>query len=170
MDFAVAVGGPLFATATRYLLTPWMGDAAPLVFYMLAILVAALVGGLRAGLVSTALSIVLAYFVIMLPYNLDGTGIRLFALALNGVVFSVIGNRVLVERRRADATDAELRRALRQSDDAKQALAMQARVLESMAEGVCVVTEQGTILFTNLAFDNMFGHDRGACSARISPN
>ena len=37
---------------------------------------------------------------------------------------------------------------------------MQARVLESMAEGVCVFRENGSILFTNAAFDQMFRAER----------
>ncbi len=44
---------------------------------------------------------------------------------------------------------------------AEQALRMQARVLESMAEGVIVSDGLGTIAFTNAAADAMFGYERG---------
>ena len=44
---------------------------------------------------------------------------------------------------------------------AEEALEMQARVLESMAEGVNVSDENGVIFFTNPTFDAMFGYERG---------
>jgi PAS domain S-box-containing protein len=44
---------------------------------------------------------------------------------------------------------------------AEEALKMQARVLESMVEGVNVSDENGVISFTNSAFDAMFGYERG---------
>lgn len=43
----------------------------------------------------------------------------------------------------------------------EELLKTQARVLESMVEGVTIFDRQGTIFFTNPAFDNMFGYDRG---------
>ncbi len=43
----------------------------------------------------------------------------------------------------------------------EEALKTQARVLESMAEGVSAWDEQGIILLTNPAFDAMFGYERG---------
>lgn len=40
-------------------------------------------------------------------------------------------------------------------------LRLQARVLESMAEGVNVTDDEGILRFTNPAFDRMFGYERG---------
>jgi PAS domain S-box-containing protein len=40
-------------------------------------------------------------------------------------------------------------------------ISIHARVLESMAEGVCVSDERGYILYTNPAEDAMFGYERG---------
>jgi PAS domain S-box-containing protein len=44
---------------------------------------------------------------------------------------------------------------------AERAIATQARMIESMLEGVAVVNEQGVIEITNPAFDRMFGYGRG---------
>lgn len=49
---------------------------------------------------------------------------------------------------------------------AERAIATQARMIESMLEGVAVVNEQGLIEITNPAFDRMFGYDRGGLIGR----
>jgi PAS domain S-box-containing protein len=49
---------------------------------------------------------------------------------------------------------------------AERAIATQARMIESMLEGVAVVNEQGVIEITNPAFDSMFGYGRGALIGR----
>jgi PAS domain S-box-containing protein len=43
----------------------------------------------------------------------------------------------------------------------EEALALQARVLETMSEGVGLVSEQGIVTFTNARFDQLFGYNRG---------
>jgi PAS domain S-box-containing protein len=48
----------------------------------------------------------------------------------------------------------------------EESLRMQGRVLESMVEGVTVVNESGTLLFSNPACDAMFGYPRGALIGR----
>jgi two-component system, cell cycle sensor histidine kinase and response regulator CckA len=45
-------------------------------------------------------------------------------------------------------------------------LKIQARVLESMTEGVTLMDDQGAILFTNRAFDTMFGYRSGELIGR----
>lgn len=49
---------------------------------------------------------------------------------------------------------------------AEQAIATQARMIESMLEGVAVIDEGGVIEITNPAFDALFGHPRGALIGR----
>lgn len=44
---------------------------------------------------------------------------------------------------------------------AERAIATQARMIESMLEGVAVINEQGVVEITNPAFDSMFGYARG---------
>jgi len=49
---------------------------------------------------------------------------------------------------------------------AERAIATQARMIESMLEGVAVVSEQAVIEITNPAFDTMFGYRRGELIGR----
>jgi PAS domain S-box-containing protein len=49
---------------------------------------------------------------------------------------------------------------------AERAIATQARMIESMLEGVAVVNEQAVIEITNPAFDTMFGYRRGELIGR----
>jgi PAS domain S-box-containing protein len=49
---------------------------------------------------------------------------------------------------------------------AERAIATQARMIESMLEGVAVINEQGMIEITNPAFDTMFGYRRGELIGR----
>lgn len=52
-------------------------------------------------------------------------------------------------------------RHLRERQQAEEATRMQARVLERMREGVCLLNDTGTILFTNRAEDEIFGNQPG---------
>lgn len=49
---------------------------------------------------------------------------------------------------------------------AERAIATQARMIESMLEGVAVINENGVIEITNPAFDTMFGYGRGELIGR----
>ncbi|MFZ2088676.1 MAG: PAS domain S-box protein [Desulfobaccales bacterium] len=50
----------------------------------------------------------------------------------------------------------------------EEATRTQAKILESMAEGVAVTDDQGAILYTNPAFDAMFGYEAGELLGRHS--
>ena len=65
--------------------------------------------------------------------------------------------------RRGDAIVALTLNAAERTDQirAERAIATQARMIESMLEGVAVVNENGVIEITNPAFDTMFGYARG---------
>ena len=65
-------------------------------------------------------------------------------LEMDGVHAIVVTLQDITERRRTE-----------------QSLALQAQVLENMAEGVSVTDDTGVILFNNLAFEQMFGYERG---------
>jgi two-component system sensor kinase FixL len=49
---------------------------------------------------------------------------------------------------------------------AERAIATQARMIESMLEGVAVINDEGVIEITNPAFDALFGHRRGELIGR----
>lgn len=70
--------------------------------------------------------------------------------------------------RRGDAIVALTLNAAERTDQirAERAIATQARMIESMLEGVAVVNENGVIEITNPAFDTMFGYARGTLIGR----
>jgi len=49
---------------------------------------------------------------------------------------------------------------------AQRAVATQAKMIESMLEGVALINEAGLIVITNPAFDSLFGHTRGMLIGR----
>ena len=49
---------------------------------------------------------------------------------------------------------------------AAQRLPIESSVLENMAEGVIVADEQGSIIYTNPAFDRMYGYPAGKLNGR----
>jgi PAS domain S-box-containing protein len=71
-------------------------------------------------------------------------------------------HRELVQVNEQSRREIDLRR------QAEEALRTEARVLESMAEGVTVTGHRGNILYTNPAFDTMFGYEPGELVGRHS--
>ncbi len=72
------------------------------------------------------------------------------------------------------SVDVTERLALEQAERrASEALVLQAHVLESVAEGICVVDADGSIVYANAALDEMLGYARGELVGRraglISP-
>jgi PAS domain S-box-containing protein len=119
--------------------------------------------------------------VYLLDYQLgEHTGLELLREAVAGgckgplILLTGHGGReVDLEAMRAGAADylvkdqinaALLERSIRYAIERKRAektLKIHARVLESMTEGVTLMDDQGIILFTNRAFDTMFGYASG---------
>ena len=83
-------------------------------------------------------------------FNGDATRARHFDANVTPVVR---GGRIVALTLVAVETTQQIR--------AERAIATQARMIESMLEGVAVVNEQGIIEITNPAFDRMFGYGRG---------
>ncbi len=83
-------------------------------------------------------------------YRKDGSiiDISIFTAPLYDINGKVVGNIGMLE----DITDRK---------QTEEALETQVRVLESMAEGVVVTNNKGIIVFTNPAFDAMFGYQPG---------
>jgi PAS domain S-box-containing protein len=53
-----------------------------------------------------------------------------------------------------------------ESQEQRQQLQLQAAVIERMSEGVLLLNRDGTILFANQAFENLFGYGRGELNGR----
>ncbi len=78
--------------------------------------------------------------------------------------FVVKGNWArLIPAVERELREAEIRRMRRQGEER---LKLQAFIMESMAEGLVVYDERGTILMTNRAFDLMFNYESGELFGR----
>jgi two-component sensor histidine kinase len=93
-EIAVGVGITAIFVALRFALAPLVGDLAPFALSVIAVLLAALVGGWRAGLVSMMLGTALIWYLILPPrgsFEIEsvGTAITLGAGILTEAVIIV---------------------------------------------------------------------------------
>ncbi|HET7479645.1 MAG TPA: PAS domain S-box protein [Rubrobacteraceae bacterium] len=125
---AVVLAG--LALALKLLLDPLLRNESPFLLFFTAIVLGALVGGLGAGLVATALSALASDFFLLTPYHslwIDDPG-RLLALGIfvaEGVLICAIVEAMYSARRRAEAaldSQKENQVALRFLAEASEAL------------------------------------------------
>ncbi|HZZ74267.1 MAG TPA: ATP-binding protein, partial [Pirellulales bacterium] len=76
--YVAAIVASLALVALRVVLTPWLENEAPLLILLLAVAVAAGIGGFRPGLLATVLSAALGYYFLIVKAD------RLFALETSG--------------------------------------------------------------------------------------
>lgn len=68
-ELAVGIGVTAFFVGLRIALTPLIGEVAPFALSIIAVVLAALIGGWRAGLVSMALGSLLIWYLVLPPQN-----------------------------------------------------------------------------------------------------
>ncbi|HEX9947732.1 MAG TPA: histidine kinase dimerization/phosphoacceptor domain -containing protein [Allosphingosinicella sp.] len=68
-ELAVGLGVTAFFVALRLALSPLLGEVAPFALAIVAVVIAALVGGWRAGLVSMVLGTGLIWYLVLPPYR-----------------------------------------------------------------------------------------------------
>ena len=98
--YALAIVAPLVALALRAALAPLLGDVAPMLIFLLAVVLAAWRGGLGPGLVATVLSAALAAWFLIEPlysFGIDSApeATRLAVFAVEGVAISLLGQASL---------------------------------------------------------------------------
>jgi uncharacterized protein DUF4118 len=96
LRYVLAPVAVAIAFLARLALTPIVGDASPYLFFVPAVLAAGGVGGLGPGLLATALSVVLGYFVTISP------GVSV-AEIVDAALFAMIGIGISWERTAAAA-------------------------------------------------------------------
>ena len=131
-------------TATRWLLSPLIGEQLPFITFFPAVVFAAWSGGLGPALYATVASAALALFLFIPPYSFElGTtfatlGVALFVLV--GVTTALLGESRLRAQARAEAAAHEARQAAtRAAEEAARAGESQDRYrafIEQTAEGV----------------------------------
>lgn len=169
--YAAAIALPAAVLLLRELITVRLGDHQPLLLLFVApAAVSALLGGLRPGLLATAVSLMLVEYFVLPPtgaWRLTAQSIELALLLLLVCVFGV----VLIEALRRK--QASLERAL----TAAEALAVEQRathdlfstVFHSAPAAIMVARlSDGQLVDANSAFTELWGYTRGEALGRTS--
>jgi PAS domain S-box-containing protein len=151
VGYAVGAGAVALAALARYALHGSLGSSVPLVAFVPAVFVAAAVGGLRAGLATTALALTvgLSAFVPVAEWDTPGVLVR-------GALFAAVGATIsaALERLRAlGALTAEQRQALADAEAYRA-------IVEEGAAYICRFAPDGTLTFVNEAYCRCFGRAR----------
>jgi PAS domain S-box-containing protein len=105
--YALAVGSVAIATLLRWPLWPVLGQELPFLTFFVATLVTAYYGGLRPGLLATALGALAAYCFLLDPSHFFAVspgwnGLRLFLFVGVGALMSALGESLLRATHRAE--------------------------------------------------------------------
>ncbi len=145
--------------AIRIALDEQLGGQPTLVIFTLPIVLSAYLGGLRAGLLSTALTLLGASYFLLPPIHSIAiqSGVerwQLFFVALAGVLISGLCEVLHRARRRADLATREhqqVEEALRASEERLQT------VTENLSEGLVIADLDGRLVHWNRAGIEMLG-------------
>jgi two-component system, LuxR family, sensor kinase FixL len=147
IQFGIAVLAVAVAWLAERQLLPFIGAEAPYLFFILAVVVAAGVGGLAPGLVATALATVL--LLLVRPPTRDWP-----TEILEDVVFALIGAGI------AWMGEQLQRNRLRASTSEADALAREAHfksILDTVPDAMIVIDERGMIQSFSSAAERLFG-------------
>ncbi|MCE9604770.1 MAG: response regulator [Planctomycetia bacterium] len=164
--YAVALLLSAIVIAIRFAADPWLGVKSPLLAFQLAIFLAGIYGGFGPAITATFLCSLTGWYFFLEPtysFRIAASEdvMRLLIFAASGVVIGYCCGRMLSDRRRADVVERALSDKIVELRKSQATLAIQARLMESMAEGVSLASEDGYLVHTNAAHDAMFGYDRG---------
>jgi two-component system, LuxR family, sensor kinase FixL len=148
--YTLAPAAVAVAFLGRLALTPVLGDASPFLLFIPAVLVASGLGGLGPGLLATALSVVLGFFVTISPS-------ASVPESVNAVLFALIGAGI--------AWSGELlqRNRIQAANNAREALAREAHlasILDTVPDAMIVIHEDGTVQSFSSAAERLFGYSR----------
>ena len=168
--YVLAVMATAVTLGLRLALAGQLGGRPTLIVFTVPIMLAAYVGGLRAGLLATALAYFGASYYLLPPFEsfrvasvVDRWDV--FFLMLAGVVISALNEGLHRARHRADLATHE--------QQAQVALA-KAGVLQSAifnsANFSCIATdEKGVIQLFNVGAERMFGYTAAEVTNKITP-
>jgi PAS domain S-box-containing protein len=159
-SYGLALASVAGALLLRRALEPVLGDQIPFLFYFPAVMLAARYGGLRSGLVATALSV--AGAVALLPGMLTsaeawlGQAVGLGVFVLVGVAYSVLSER-------ANAATGRLRSAYEREQALQERLAV---TLRSIGDAVIATDSAGVVTFLNPVAETLTGWDLAAAKGK----
>jgi PAS domain S-box-containing protein len=159
----------VLAAAVRIWLGPLLGLHTPYITFFLAIVFSAWIGGFRAGLAATLLSVLVADIFLQRPrFSLSFVDIGDLAAALlftiEGVAISALGHAQRMARRRAESSAAEARAS---AIDANHSLAevaaseiRKSTIIRVALDCIIVIDGEGRITEFNPAAEATFGYLR----------
>jgi two-component system, LuxR family, sensor kinase FixL len=149
MQYGLAPIAVALALAVRVALQPLLGDEAPYLFFVPAVLVAASLGGLGPGLLATALGLILGCCFVAsdFPHFSRPELVSAAAFALIGIGMAWGGEQLQRNRRRAAVSTQETvaREAHLQS------------ILDTVPDAMVVIDEHGLIQSFSSAAERLFG-------------
>jgi two-component system, LuxR family, sensor kinase FixL len=151
LRYALAPAVVAVAFLARLALTPVLGDASPYLLFIPAILVASGLGGLGPGLLATALSVVLGFFVGTISPSPS------IPETVNAVLFALIGAGI------AWSGEQLQRNRIQAAKSAREALAREAHlasILETVPDAMIVIDEDGSVQSFSSAAERLFGYSR----------
>ncbi len=112
--YAIVLLMVALAAALKLLLTPLIQEESPFLLFFSAVMLSALVGGWRAGLLATGLAAVVVWYFFLAPYyslafDSGGDAIRLGIFVLEGALISFLVAAIDSARRRSETSALEAR-------------------------------------------------------------
>ena len=164
--YAVALGATALALGLNLALLPWVG---PNTFppFLAAVMVATWFGGLAAGLVATAASTLVTWYVFLPPafslaIDSPATAVRLALFVSSAALIAGLGSALRRAQLRAEAAVAEARRLaeLHREREAQVRTSESRfrRLLEMAPDGIIIVNSEGRIVLANTQAQTMFGY------------
>ena len=144
--YALAAAAILVALAAHILLGPLLNPDSLLLFFVAALMVASILGGIGPSLFATALGVAIAAILLVAPDR--GSSANLVAFAVIGVAIAACGE--WLHRVRADAARA--------SADANSREAHLSSILDTIPEAMIVIDEAGTMQSFSSAAERLFGY------------
>jgi diguanylate cyclase (GGDEF)-like protein/PAS domain S-box-containing protein len=153
LRYGVAVIAPIVALLLKLTLQPLFQEGTPFLLFFSAVLVSAWLGGLRAGLVATAITTLFSYYFFLAPPSsvlrpLPGDNLRLLLFLAECILVSLIFHAMFSARQRERASQ----QTLRQSEEMFRLL------VENVAEyAIFILDLNGNIASWNVGAERLFG-------------
>ena len=157
-----------FASTFRELLFIGIGRNIPFLFYYPAVTLAALYGGLSAGLLATALSATLVIFRIQAGSTSSVESLAMIVFILSSTLVSFLcrslrrdHEQVILVQKETEALNQKLKHEIAEHKLAKSAQARLAAIVTSSAEAIIGKDLAGVITSWNPAAEKIFGYCAG---------